>query len=114
DGRPRWDLERLDDAYFARLRDRVVRAGARGLHVIVMLWIAWWLRDNGDGTPWPRHPFHRDNNRNGIDGDPDRRGNGDDVHSLRLPAVTRLQERYVDAMVDAIGDLDAVLWEISN
>jgi len=114
DGRPRFDLERLDGAYFARLRARTEAAARRGLHVIVMLWNGWSLRDNGDGNPWPRHPFHHDNNVNGVDGDPDRRGNGVDVHSLRLPAITRLQERYVDGVVDAVGDLDAVLWEISN
>ncbi len=114
DGRPRYDLERFDDAYFARLRERVARAGERGLHVIVMLFNGWSLRDNGDGNPWPRHPFHPDNNRNGIDGDPDDRGNGDDVHSLRIPAVTRLQRLYVERVVEAVGDLDCVLWEIAN
>ena len=91
DGLPRYDLERFDDEYFARLRRRVAAAGERGLYVIVMLFNGWSLRDNGDGNPWPRHPFHPDNNRNGIDGDPDDRGDGDDVHSLRMPAITALQ-----------------------
>jgi hypothetical protein len=31
DGKPRFDLERFDDDFFARLRDRVVRAGAAGI-----------------------------------------------------------------------------------
>jgi hypothetical protein len=114
DGGPRFDLERLDPAYFARLRARVEAAAARGLYVIVMLFNGWSLRDNGDGNPWPRHPFHADNNRNGIDGDPDDRGDGDDVHSLRVPAITRLQRLYVDQVVDTLGDLDCVLWEVSN
>jgi hypothetical protein len=114
DGRPRYDLERFDAAYFERLRSRVAAAGERGLHVIVMLFNGWSLRDNGDGNPWPRHPFHPDNNRNGIDGDPDDRGDGDDVHGLRVPAITRLQRLYVERVVAAVGDLDCVLWEISN
>jgi hypothetical protein len=114
DGRPRYDLERFCPEYFARMRERVLRAGERGLHVIVMLFNGWSLRDNGDGNPWPRHPFHPDNNRNGIDGDPDDRGDGDDVHSLRVPAINRLQRLYVDRVVEAVGDLDCVLWEVSN
>jgi hypothetical protein len=114
DGRPRYDLERFDGEYFARLRERVARAGERGLFVVVMLFNGWSLRDNGDGNPWPRHPFHPDNNRNGIDGDPDDRGDGDDVHSLRLPAIAALQRLYVERVVEAVGDLDCVLWEISN
>jgi hypothetical protein len=114
DGRARYDLERFDETYFARLRERTAAAGRRGLYVVVMLFNGWSLRDNGDGNPWPRHPFHPDNNRNGIDGDPDDRGDGDDLHTLRIAAVTDLQRRYVERVVEAVGDLDCVLWEISN
>lgn len=114
DGRPRYDLERFDEAYFARLRERVAAATARGNYVIVMLFNGWSLRDNGDGNPWPRHPFRAGNNVNGIDGDPGRRGNGDDVHGLRVPAVTDIQRRYVERVVEAVGDLDGVLWEVAN
>jgi len=114
DGGLRYDLERFDGEYFARLRERVARAGERGLYVVVMLFNGWSLRDNGDGNPWPRHPFHVDNNRNGVDGDTDDRGDGDDVHSLRVPAINALQRLYVERVVEAVGDLDCVLWEISN
>ena len=114
DGKPRYDLERFDEAYFARLRERVAQAGERGLYVIVMLFNGWSLRDNGDGNPWPRHPFHPDNNRNGVDGDPDDRGDGDDVHTLRMAPIAELQRRYLERVVDAVGDLDCVLWEIAN
>jgi hypothetical protein len=114
DGHPRFDLARLDEAYFARLRARVERAAARGLHVVVMLWNGWSIRDNGEGNPWPRHPFHRDNNVNGIDGDPAGTGSGEAVHTLRVPAVARVQERYLARVVEAVGHLDAVLWEIAN
>lgn len=114
DGSPRFDLERLEPAYFERLRHRVALAGERGLQVIVMLFNGWSLHDNGEGDPWPFHPFHRDNNRNGIDGDPDGRGDGRDVHTLRVAAVTRLQERYAARVTAAVGDLPHVLWEVSN
>ena len=111
---PRFDLTRFDPEYFARLRQRVMRAGERGFYVSAMLFNGWSIHDNGEGNPWERHPFNRRNNVNGIDGDPHARGDGADVHTLRIPAVTRLQEAYAAKVVEALGDLDHVLWEISN
>ncbi|HWM90067.1 MAG TPA: DUF4038 domain-containing protein [Thermoanaerobaculia bacterium] len=102
---PRFDLSRFNPEYFERLRARVVRARERGFYVAVMLFNGWSIHDNGEGNPWPRHPFNRTNNVNGID--------GADVHTLRVPAITRLQETYVRKVVETVGDLD-VLWEISN
>jgi hypothetical protein len=49
-----------------------------------------------------------------IDGDPDARGEGSDVHTLRVPEITHLQETYLDKVVSTVGDLDHILWEISN
>jgi hypothetical protein len=114
DGRPRFDLSRFDPEYFERLRSRVARAGERGFYVAVMLFNGWSIHDKGEGNPWDRHPFNRRNNLQGIDGDPDARGEGTDVHTLRVPAITRLQEAYVDQVVATVGDLDHVLWEIAN
>jgi hypothetical protein len=114
DGGLRYDLTRFNPDYFERLRSRVVRAGERGFYVAVMLFNGWSIHDNGEGNPWFRHPFNRANNVNGVDGDPDGRGEGLDVHTLRVPAVTRLQEAYVHKVVDTVGGLDHILWEISN
>jgi hypothetical protein len=114
DGRPRFDLSRFDPEYFERLRGRVVRAGERGFYVSVMLFNGWSIHDKGEGNPWDRHPFNRRNNLQWIDGDPDARGEGSDVHTLRVPAITRLQEAYVDQVVATVGDLEPVLWEIAN
>jgi hypothetical protein len=114
DGQPRFDLTRFDPEYFARLRRRVVRAGERGFYVSVMLFNGWSIHDNGEGNPWERHPFNRRNNVNGIDGDPDARGEGSDVHTLRIPAINRLQEACAAKVVETVGDLEHVLWEISN
>ena len=110
----RYDLSRWNPEYFERLRRRVARAGERGFYVSVMLWNGWSLHDKGEGNPWSRHPMNRLNNVNGIDGDPDARGDGADVHTLRVPAITRLQERYAEKVVETVGGFDHVLWEISN
>lgn len=118
DGKPRFDLDRFNDAYFDRLRDRVRRAGDRGIYVAVMLFDAWSLdnRHGGlnRGNPWLGHPFHRGNNINGIDGDANRDGQGSECHQLLDPRITAYETRYVERIIDAVGDLDNVLYEISN
>jgi len=114
DNLPRFDLSRFNPEYFDRLRQRVERAGQRGLYVSVMLFQGWSLRNYGEGNPWPFHPYHRDNNVNGVSGDPENLGEGGAVHSLANPEVTRLQERYAERVVEAVGDFPHVLYEISN
>jgi hypothetical protein len=116
DGKPRFDLTRFNDAYFTRLRERVAAAGQRGIYVSIMLFDGWSVstEGNGLGNPWHGHPFERDNNVNAIDGDPDHRDDGTTTHTLRLAAVTALQEAYVRRVIDAVNDLDNVLYEISN
>jgi Family of unknown function (DUF6298) len=113
DGLPRFDLRRFDPAYFRRLRARVRAAKARGLYVSVMLFEGWGLQWQGDWR-WRSHPLHRPNNVNGIEGDANGDGTGTEVHTLAVPAVTRLQDAYVRRVLDAVNDLDNVLYEISN
>lgn len=116
DGKPRFDLTRFDPAYFRRLRSRVGKARAHGIYVAVMLFDGWSVerKRRGMTNPWEGHPFHRLNNVNGIDGDPGAQGDGSATHTLRVPAITRLQEAYVRRVIDAVGDLDNVLYEVSN
>lgn len=112
DGRPKFDLNRFNDVYFERLRARVQAAGERGIYVGVMLFEGWVLQQKKEW--WRDHPFHPDNNINGVNGDANGDGRGTEVHSLEVPAVTRLQEAYMRRVLEAVGDLDNVLWEISN
>ncbi len=114
DGQPRFDLRQFNPEYFARLRSRVATAGDRGIYVGVMLFQGWSIYSHGYGNPWPVHPFNRANNINGIDGDADKDGEGKEVHTLLVPAVTRLQEAYVRQVIDTLNDLDNVLYEITN
>jgi hypothetical protein len=116
DGKPKFDLTRFNPAYFARLRERVVAAGQRGIYVSIMLFNGWSIEEQTRRirNPWPGHPFNRANNVNGIDGDSNKDGRGLETHTLQIPAVTALQEAYVRKVVDAVNDLDNVLYEISN
>jgi hypothetical protein len=110
DGKPKFDLSRFDDAYFHRLRDRVVAAGDRGIYVGVMFFDGWALHlspvpDNVEG-----HPFHIANNVNGI-------GISSivDYQVLPLdPRVQEIQDAYIRRVVDTVHDLPGVLYEVAN
>jgi hypothetical protein len=112
DGKPRFDLTKLDEDYFQRLRTRVSAAAGRGIFVSIMLFEGWALQFGGDA--WQGHPFNPANNTNGIDGDLNGDGIGVEVHTLACPAVTEIQEAYVCKVVDTVNDLDNVLYEIAN
>jgi len=110
DGRPRFDLERLEPAFFDRLRARVVAAGEAGVYVGVMLFDGWALHLSPAPDHIEGHPFHARNNVNGIAAT-----SIDDLQVLPLdPRVTRLQETYVRHVVDVLHDLPNVLWEVAN
>jgi len=112
DGKPKFDLSRFDDAYFARLRERVASAGQRGIYVSVMLFEGWELQFVEHG--WRAHPFNPGNNINGIGSDIRGEPEGVAVHELGHPGVLALEEAYVRKVVDTVNDLDNVLYEISN
>lgn len=115
DGGAKFDLTRFEPSYFDRLRDRVIAAGARGIYVSVMLFQGWSVEKKArPGNPWLGHPYHADNNVNGVDLDLDGNGTGEELHTLRHPKALALQEAYVRKVVDTLHDLDNVLWEISN
>jgi hypothetical protein len=112
DGKPKFDLNKFDPEYFDRLRSRVAAARDRGIYVSIMLFEGWGVQRIAGG--WKGHPYNRDNNLNGIDGDKDGDGNGLEIHELAIPAVTALQEACVRKVIDTVNDLDNVLYEISN
>ncbi len=118
DGQLRFDLTRFNEAYFTRLRNRVIAAQKQGIYVSVMLFQGFSLDktrgDRSKGNAWHGHPFNAANNVNHIDGNPSHDDTGREVHTLAIPKVTKIQERYVRKVIDTVGDLDNVLWEIGN
>src|SRR5919112_2330288 len=79
DGRPRFDLERFDPAFFDRLRSRVIAAGQAGVYVGVMLFDGWALHLSPAPDHIEGHPFHAANNVNGVSA-----GSIDDLQVLPL------------------------------
>ena len=112
DGKPRFDLTRFDPVYFNRLRERVAAAGERGIYVSVMLFEGWAMQRMADS--WRLHPFHPENNINGVNGDVDGDGKGLEVHELVNDQVIAIQKAYIRKVVEAVNGLDNVLYEISN
>lgn len=120
DGKPKFDLSKLNPAYFQRLRERVIAAGERGIYVSVMLFEGWGLyhgnkgRQAPPGWAWRGHPFHPDNNINGIGADLAGENNRPIVHTMTNPKVLAMQEAYIKKVVDTVNDLDNVLYEVIN
>jgi len=113
DGKPKFDLNQFNPAYFARMRQRVIEAGQRGIYVSIMLFDGWSIEQKGlsFNNPWLGHPLNGANNINGIDGG---QNDGLETQTLHIPAITARQEAYVQHVIDKVNDLDNVLYEISN
>jgi uncharacterized protein YjdB len=117
DGKPKFDLTQFNQAYFDRLRQRVSDAGARGIYVSVMLFDGWSVGTKGGSAlnnPWKGHPYNAANNINGIDPDTNHDGLGYESQTLGNSSVTALEDAYVRKVIDAVNDLDNVLFEIDN
>ena len=110
DGKPKFDLDRHDRAFFDRLRERVVRAGDAGIYVGVMLFDGWALHLSPPPDHIEGHPFHAANNVNGISA-----RSINDLQVLPLdPRIEAVQAAYIRSVVDTLHDLPNVLWEVAN
>ncbi len=118
DGKPKFNLSRFNQAYFNRLRSRVAQARAAGIYVGVMLFEGHTPDKGRLPDAYRGHPFARENNINGIDGDVNHDGRVNEVY--RLPAqgglrnVNEIQKAYVRKVIDSVNDLDNVLFEVAN
>jgi len=126
---PVYDLTKYNEEYFTRLRKRVIEAGERGIYVSIMLFDSW-ATEARMSVPWVGHPYNKDNNVNGINGQVDlpieqqldrnlEAGFSIDaehiqVQTLNLPQVTALQKAYIKKVIETVNDLDHVMYEICN
>jgi hypothetical protein len=115
DGGNKFDLSNFNQAYFDRMRERVIEAGERGIYVSIMLFDGWSVESKfGGHNPWVGHPYKLSNNVNSVNGDMNGDAQGSETHTLANPQITALQETYVRKVIDTVNDLDNVLYEISN
>lgn len=116
DGLPKFNLDQWNEDYFIQLRERVIKAGKKGMYIAVMLFQGWSVNKpviTKGGKPWEGHPFNKSNNINGVDGEIVN-SDGLDAYSLNIPSVSSYQEAYVRKVIDSVNDLDNVLYEIVN
>ena len=109
DGLPKFNLTQFNPAYFDRLRERVLKANARGMYVAIMLFDGYQVQFNrraDDGFP-----LTGTNNINGVND-----GGGTTSQNLSLVSTNVLvaQDAYIRKVVDTVNDLPNVLYEISN
>jgi hypothetical protein len=112
DGKLRFDLKKHNPVYFERLKQRVKLAADYGIYVSIMLFEGWGLQFSPNA--FENHPFHPDNNINGIDGDLNNDGKGIEIHTLSDDSVTAIQKDYVQRVIETVNEFDNVLFEISN
>lgn len=124
DGRPKFDLDSLNVAYFARVYTYCDSLRRRGIYVAVQLFDGWSnsypSHGFSAGDPWLYHPYNAANNINGVNGDPNNDGSGLEVHYSPFTggggvlAVWNHQWSYVSKLLDTLNTLDNVLYEVCN
>src|SRR5262245_25865950 len=113
DGGLKFDLTKLDQSYFDRLRTRTETLRDAGIYVGVYLFTGEFLnkfRCSSDG-----YPFTGANNINAVDDGYDGGAQGIGAISMNAPnAITAFQDAYVEKVIDTLNDLPNVLWVVSE
>lgn len=115
DGRPKYDLSRFNSVFFERLQAFCRAAQQRSIQLQLIMMDAWMLKH---AELWKLHAFQRDNNINGVDGDPAHTGTGIDAArgfcSLGNPGAMKYQKALVRKIVETINGFSNVRYEIAN
>ena len=102
-GGNRFDLDRWDPEYFARLKDVIGEAARRGIVAEVTLFSAYY------GGGWESSPLHPDNNVNGSPSLPRPR-----VQTRDNDGLLARQEALARKLVAELASFDNVYYEIQN
>ncbi|OHB70674.1 MAG: hypothetical protein A2V70_06120 [Planctomycetes bacterium RBG_13_63_9] len=103
-GGKKFDLNRWDDAYFARLKDLVTEAGRRGIIVELVLFCPFY-----EDAMWNLSPMKAENNVNGIG-----KANRTDVYTLKHKDLLAVHEAVTRKIVGELEDFDNVYYEVCN
>jgi Protein of unknown function (DUF4038) len=117
-GKVKYDLKKWNQAYFDRMRQRVIEGGKNGIYMSIMLFQGWSQKKEKLANPWLFHPFNPSNNVNGVgfqvvDNKEDDADKGT-LHAVKNGDVLKYQEAYVRKVIETVNDLDNVLFEIIN
>jgi hypothetical protein len=115
DGKPRFDLERFNPDYFSYWREVIEYAGSRGIVIQLTIFDSWHnkrsvVQPGRPGMEWGmRYDYYRgENNISGIDA-----GSPAQWHDPYHP-VFEVQQALLRQVVDTLGDLPNLVYEIAN
>jgi hypothetical protein len=103
-GGNKFDLDRWDPEYFARLKTFIQEAGKRNVIVELVLFTSIYNYEN-----WEIHPFHPENNINHLTLTDFRK-----VNTLTDLKLFSYQEKMVRKIVDELNAYDNLIYEIQN
>jgi len=113
DGGLKFDITKFDPNFFGRLRTRVQALNNAGVYAGVYLFTGEFLnifRCANDG-----YPLTGANNINGIDDGYVSGLQGINALTMTAPnAITKVQDAYVEKVIDTLNDLPNVLWVVSE
>jgi hypothetical protein len=113
DGGLKFDLTKFDPAFFDRLRARVKTLGQAGVYAGVYLFTGEFL--NIYRCPSDGYPLTGANNINHVDDGYVKGKHGTAAVTMTAPnAITRVQDAYVEKVIDTLNDLPNVLWIVSE
>jgi hypothetical protein len=108
DGGMKFDLSKLDQNYFDRMRKRTITAGENGIYIAIMLFNAYeWQFDT---NPKDGDPFVGTNNINGINCPVTCPTDNAEISDT----AWNIETAYFRKVVDTVNDLDNVLYEVAN
>jgi len=98
-----FDLDKWDPAFFARLKDFVVKAGERGIVVEICFYNAQYT------DTWPMSPLYYENNVQG-----EGRCDYEDAQTLKHADLVRREDDYVRKITQEVNAFDNVILEICD
>jgi hypothetical protein len=116
DGGDKFDLKQFDEEFFNRLHSRVVDAGNHGMYVSIMLYDVYAFSNfSAPLDPmWGGNVFNDANKINDITADINGDNWGVEFFTGPSSEIRALQKSYVMKVIDAVNDLDNVIFEIEN
>jgi len=102
-GGNKFDLDRWNPEYFARLKDFIAKAGERGIAVEIAFFNAQY------SDTWPISPLYYENNVQGV-------GKCDyqDAQTMRHPDLLRREDDYVRKITQEVNPFDNVVLEMCD
>lgn len=108
DGGNKFDLDKWDDIFFARLNDFCKIAQDYGIVIEINLFCPFYVNHHGDGR-WKISPWYHVNNINDIGEIP-----VEEVFTFKHPKLLKYQENMVKKIVNELNNFNNIYYEICN